>query len=364
MNGKGETPKGVRFGSNVRIHAIPRTVYGFVGNAMSVIAGRSGASKSTLAATMAAEVTAGGGVVLASMKEDADFIFTARVQAAGGDTSKLALAADADWMFPRDIPALEQAIVDTEAQLVILDTAAKHFLVPVSSPKAVEPSKALDQLARRLNVPIILVTHTIKSVSKNGEPLDAIGGSTGGLVGSARTVMIFGKCAKDPSNPDAPQQRAAVMAKDSYAAEGTIILFDLDSEEIEDDVTGEKVDAAYLQVADPDLQVADPRAYAMELIVGGVEGKRGPGQSSRLDAAEWLTQLLALGPCPVNTYTDPQHGEVEGIKEQAKANGLSWASVRRAKDECNIEATKQGYQGKWFWQLPAGHPALAGSVTP
>lgn len=353
---------GVRFGHNVRIQSIPRMFHGaFVANAFNVVCGRSGASKSTLCATLAADATKHGGIVLASMKEDADFVFMARVLAAGGDPSKLALAADADWIFPRDIDKLDRAMEEIQPSVVILDTAAKHLSMPVSSPKVSEPCKLLDKLARKYGVPIIAVTHTIKSVSKNGEPLDAVGGSTGGLVGSARAVGIFGVTPED--SPLATiSQRSMVMAKDSYGPAGRVLLFGLDSDEIRDEDTGEYVDAAYLTLVDEDAEVYDPRAYAMELIRGGITGKRGPAQSERKEAKAFLIETLSFGPVPVNGYEDDQHGHVDGLKELAKSEGLSWASLRRASDEEGVVKFKDGYQGPWVWRLPDDHSALPENI--
>jgi hypothetical protein len=39
----------------------------------------------------------------------------------------------------------------------------------------------------------------------------------------------------------------------------------------------------------------------------------------------------------------------------AKAAGLSWMKVRRAKEALPVTASKSGYQGAWQWRLEGAH---------
>ena len=45
--------------------------------------------------------------------------------------------------------------------------------------------------------------------------------------------------------------------------------------------------------------------------------------------------------------------EQSAVKKDANASGISWASVRRAKDRLKIKPVKIGKV--WFWQPPAGY---------
>jgi hypothetical protein len=71
-----------------------------------------------------------------------------------------------------------------------------------------------------------------------------------------------------------------------------------------------------------------------------VADNRSPGAK---DAAKRLLQgMLAKGGLPA--------GEVE---EAADANGISKATLRRAKDELGVIAEKDKTKdGKWYWKLP------------
>lgn len=63
-------------------------------------------------------------------------------------------------------------------------------------------------------------------------------------------------------------------------------------------------------------------------------------RSERREAREWLQNLLADGPVAVKE-----------IQQEAKAIGLSWMTVRRARETLAVVPQKSGYQGKWEWRL-------------
>lgn len=67
-------------------------------------------------------------------------------------------------------------------------------------------------------------------------------------------------------------------------------------------------------------------------------------QGRRREAKAWLEDLLASGPVAAKK-----------IEEEAKAAGMSWATVRRAKDVLSIVANKSGLRGGWEWQLKDAH---------
>jgi putative DNA primase/helicase len=58
-------------------------------------------------------------------------------------------------------------------------------------------------------------------------------------------------------------------------------------------------------------------------------------------ASKFLLQLLAAGPVAVKQ-----------VEEEAKAAGLSRATVRRAADDLGITAGKTGFDAGWSWRLP------------
>jgi len=45
---------------------------------------------------------------------------------------------------------------------------------------------------------------------------------------------------------------------------------------------------------------------------------------------------------------DPEEGKSQ--LDEAKGAGLSWATVRRAKDALNLKSERDGYGGPWLWK--------------
>jgi putative DNA primase/helicase len=63
---------------------------------------------------------------------------------------------------------------------------------------------------------------------------------------------------------------------------------------------------------------------------------------AREEAEEWLRELLEPGP----VATDE-------IRAESKAAGLTWSTVRRAKDAIGARSRKTGFEdSRWFWALP------------
>ena len=59
------------------------------------------------------------------------------------------------------------------------------------------------------------------------------------------------------------------------------------------------------------------------------------------EAKDFLTLLI-----------EPNGTEVTKLEDEAKAAGLSWASVRRAKDEMGLKSVRKGFAGDggWVWK--------------
>jgi putative DNA primase/helicase len=69
----------------------------------------------------------------------------------------------------------------------------------------------------------------------------------------------------------------------------------------------------------------------------------GASRHAKQEAQEFLKTRLAAGPV-----------KSEDLFEEAKANSISAATLRRAQKDLNVRATKGGgFAGSWFWELPA-----------
>ena len=81
-------------------------------------------------------------------------------------------------------------------------------------------------------------------------------------------------------------------------------------------------------------------------ILAAVNSNDGEGAGALREAVEFLNDALAGGPVSQKT-----------IKSDAIANGISDASLRRAKTKLGVKAHKDGMAGGWFWQLPPAEDA-------
>lgn len=120
-------------------------------------------------------------------------------------------------------------------------------------------------------------------------------------------------------NPDNERQRAVVPIKSNLIEKPDGLAFEI-------------VDGVVLWFDGPVNIDADA-------LLGHVDGDRG----NKDEAAEWLTDLLAVGPLATDE-----------IKTAADAEGYSWRTLNRAKKLVGVVSEREGYAkaGRWAWSLP------------
>jgi len=170
---------------------------------------------------------------------------------------------------------------------------------------------------------MLLVAHVVKYVSPSAHPLQAVGGSGGGLSGAARAAYLVGR------NPSDSDERILAIAKMNLGPEPKSLAFEIDEVEFDDGVT-----AGYLLA----LGESDVSARAL-LAAGDADSECRPFEK-RSRAAEFLVGYLRLGPRPAKE-----------IREDAQQRQISWATVRRAADEVGVVKSARGGP-KVTWSLP------------
>lgn len=302
----------------------------------TLVAGRPGHGKSLLTAYLTAVVTqAGGTVVFSNAEDDEGSVTRPRLQAAGTDLERVLFASP---QIPADLDELELLIYEENVKLVVLDPVAAYFSVNIGGDQ--DARKAMSPLTKalaRTGCAMVGVHHLTKHATKNQHPLQAVGGSSGGLTGAARAVFVFGP------NPNDPDERILAPAKQNLGPAKAPMAFGIGGVEL---VTDDDV----IDVARLDLIGENPKVNASE-VVGYVPTKTDEygNPAKRAIVAEWLTKYLALGEAPVTE-----------LREDAVQAGLSWATMRRASKDVGIEIGRIGFGpgSKVIWRLPEDHPGL------
>ncbi|MCE9618485.1 MAG: AAA family ATPase [Planctomycetes bacterium] len=313
---------------------------------LTLIAGDPGLGKSFLTLDMAARVSNGmpwpdrpneanpsGGIVLLSAEDDLADTIRPRLDAANANVSRIqALKAirsvgGTERMFnlSRDLPNLEVAIkLVGDCRLVVIDPVTA-YLGGVDSHKNAEIRgllAPLGELAARHRVAVVAVTHLNKSGF--GPAIYRAMGSLA-FAAAARAAWAVSKDKNDPL------RRLLLPIKNNIAPDTGGLAYRIEP-------VGLIGCPVVAWEADPVALSADD-ALASDRIEGG-------NRNERNDAVDWLRKALADGPMLA-----------EEVKQQAEQNGISAATLRRAKREAGVEAKREGFGpgAKWYWMLPEHH---------
>jgi putative DNA primase/helicase len=307
---------------------------------LTLIAGDPGLGKSFFSCDLAARVSLGsawpddrkthaprGGVVMLNAEDPVAQVVRPRLDAARADVSRINFVqavrddgAEYDRQFDlsRDLPALEAAIVATpDCQLVIVDPLSS-YVGTIDAHRSNEVRAVVDPLAKlaaRHRVALVCVTH----LNKGGGGGPAIYRATGSLSFIAAARAGFYVC----RDKDRPERRLLLPAKNNLAPDTLGMAYAI-------------VDGALAWEAEPVTMTADD---AMQQAANA-----GENRSERNDAAEWLGEVLADGPMPV-----------KDLERMARDSGVSWPTVKRAKDELGVQSNRSGFgRGSvCSWSLPS-----------
>jgi hypothetical protein len=191
---------------------------------LSLLAGREGIGKSTLAYWLVAWITTGTmkgrflgkprSVIIAATEDSWEHTIVPRLVGAGADLTRVFRCDvvdvdgfDGTLTLPTDVEALGAACIDNDVALILLDPLMSRLSAGLDSHKDMEVRKALEPLVRmaqRFNVSILGLIHVNKSNSNDA--LQAIMGSVA-FAAVARAVLVAIK------DPDAEGQYIFGLAK-------------------------------------------------------------------------------------------------------------------------------------------------------
>jgi putative DNA primase/helicase len=137
----------------------------------------------------------------------------------------------------------------------------------------------------------------------------------------------------DPEN----KRRLFVKAKNNLAPDMAALSYTVSTTAVGlDPDTKEPIHAPYIEWGSEHINVSATEAMQAE---GAAAGSSRAG--AREDAKKLLQELLATGPAAK-----------KDIEDAAEANLISIATLRRAKQDLGVEATKDSFSGPWKWRLP------------
>lgn len=297
---------------------------------LTVLAGRQGQGKSLVCADIAARVTLGcawpaggsnapqGEVVIVNLEDDPARVLKPRLRAAGADLAKVRVVTSP--ITTSELPRLNR-ILDRcpNCKLLVVDPAGNHLGggVDVFRDNVVrEALSSLTEIARERNIAVVLVCHLRKSNAETAD--DRVLGSVA-FTALARSVLHV-----IPGERPREGERILAAGKANLSRAAPAVKFT---------IMGNPPVIAWGEVL-PDLD-------ADEILAARKAGEGAGRPPHELqEATEFLKSMLSEGA-----------RSARDVLSQARAAGISQATLRRAKEALEVRA-RQVRDG-WTWELPA-----------
>jgi hypothetical protein len=273
----------------------------------------------------------GGTVILTAEDGLADTV-RPRIDAAGGDPSRVAAIVavregenDVPLELPQHVEAINTAIWEVDAKLVIVDPLVAFVGLNVNTWKDHDVRRALRPLAalaERAYVAVVFVRH----LTKGAGPAIYRGGGSIGIVGAVRSALLVAQ------DPEEEERRVLAVVKANLAPDpGSLAFY------VEDD--GHHRARIRWAGSSPH------RANALVSLPEEPEAR-----SALEEAVSLLRELLADGPRPVRE-----------VEKAAREAGVEPRTLRRARSRLGVRSSPDGFGGPRILSLPA--PSVDHSVV-
>ena len=338
---RGERVVKIRCGADIKPLPITWLWPGWVpAGKLTILAGAAGTGKTTLALALAGVITTGGrwpdgseckgggNVLIWSSEDVADDTLVPRLIASGADLARChfieGIAQDGESVPfdpSQDIPHLRRAVdAIGGVSLLLVDPIVSAVAGDMHRANDVRRSlQAVVDFADAHGCAVIGITHFAKGGAGKAPQDRVIGSQAFGAL--ARMVLVTAK--EESSN-----RRVMARAKSNIAPDDGGVAYSLELATIAGGI--EATHAVWAGAIE---------GTARE-ILGDVEHDDSEGGGERLDAEQFLRDLLADGPLPTRQ-----------IKADADGAGYSWATVRRAQKALGVSAIKGGMKEGWTWRL-------------
>lgn len=298
---------------------------------LTLLAGREGIGKSTVAYQLAADLTRGKllgaaegeprNVIVAATEDSWGHTIVPRLMAAGADLDRVfrvdvttSTGAEGTLTLPSDLGDLEWAITEISAALILLDPLMSRLGADLDSHKDAEVRQALEPLvalADKCDAAFLGLIHLNKSTG--GDPLSRMMGSRA-FAAVARAVLFV------MTDPDDESVRLLGQPKNNLGrTDLPTLTFTIRSAYVADTVDGQPITTGQI-----DWLGSTGRSIA-EALAEADGGKRVTAVG---EAAKWLVgRLRAAGGSE----------ESAAVKEAGVQAGFSVDSLKRARRQMKIE---------------------------
>jgi DNA repair protein RadA/Sms len=303
---------------------------------LAMVSGDSDVGKSYMLQALAAGLTlgqlpCGGGrcekssILHFTNENSAEYTLRPRFDKLGGDPTRYFHCPGSEFTDEKgevhtagitlaDIPMLDGAIAESQAKLVLIDPIQSYLPSKTDAHRANEVRQLLDPLAKLAEKHaccIVLIRHLSKGV---GGKAIYRGSMSVDFTAAVRSEMLVGYL------PDDHNKRAIVHIVHNVGPVGASVGFEIDPEGEfswtgQSDITAEQI-------------LADPTHESSE-VAGALR-----------EACEWLKDFL--------TPDSRDQGE---CKKQAELNGISFATLKRAKAHLKVKSRKASFKGGFIWSL-------------
>jgi len=283
---------------------------------ITIVQGDPGEGKTTMMLAIAADLTRGKALPNANSTSPVNVIFQTaedgladtikpRLEELGADCSLIHIIDESEKPLSFSDARIEQAIVKTNAKLLILDPAQAYFSgASMNSADGVRPMmKTLTGVAERTECAIVIIGHLNKGKGKSQyRGLGSID-----IYAAARSVLVVGRIGE--------YTRAVVQDKSNLAPIGKSLSFELDP------ILGFK-------------WCGECNATVDDVM------RKNTAKTSQSDKAERII-LTAL--------SDGTEIAANELFAEAVEKGVSSKTLKRAKSDLGVISTKRG--DSWYWRL-------------
>jgi archaellum biogenesis ATPase FlaH len=312
---------------------------------LTLVAGVGGLGKSTWLAGIASRVSRGdlekeGNVVIVSYEDTAEEMLRPRVEAAGGDLSRVFHIVVPEHqgpvVLPGDLAELRACVREIQARLVIVDPVVAAIDVALDAHKDQHVRSVLAELAalaEQEDLAIAMVGHLNKAPSR--EAYIRVANSVA-FWNAARSVVLV---TEDPDEPDS--HRLVAQRKANFAR-----LAPIERHRIEPIVLPDTLDPA------TGKQIETSRMVFLE-YANDVDGDDLLGPRERKD--EKTTTAMAF---LAEALRDGEWHDSAGLKMLAGSAGISERTLQLASQDLDVEIERKGFPSVTWWRLPQSRKDL------